>query len=285
MAMVQAHEFKNKLVECHDINPDKIELVPFSTKGDRVINKPIREIGGKGIFCTEIETALLLGDIEFAVHSLKDMPTQLPTGLIIDCVLEREDPRDVLLANNTTSIEMLCQGTTVGTSSIRRKRQILYHNNKVCVVELRGNVQTRIDKWRNGYVDCTLLAMAGLKRLQLMKDTYNPIEIEKMTPAPAQGAIGIERRVDDTVCVRLIADINNTNALICTSAERAFLARLEANCDLPVGAYAKITDKGSLELRGEYFGPESSFRYFGIEVGSADYPEEIGKRLADRLLE
>jgi len=227
--------------------PGTLEVVVIRTTGDHITDRPLAEFGGKGLFCKEIEAALLEERIDLAVHSIKDLPTWLPDGLVLGAVLEREDPRDVLLARTPTSIAGLPEGAVVGTASVRRQAQLLAKRPDLRVVNFRGNVETRLRKLAAGEVDATLLALAGLRRLGITHEGA-VLAPEEMLPAVGQGAIGIECRADDDAARALLAAIDHAASHACVRAERALLAALDGSCHTPIAGHAAIAD-GRLHLR------------------------------------
>ena len=233
------------------------EIIVIKTTGDQVHNRPLVEIGGKGLFTKEIEEALLSGRIDLAVHSMKDIPTMLPAGLVVDCLLPREDPRDALFAGSAASIDDLPHGAVVGTVSLRRSAQLLARRSDLKVVPFRGNVDTRLNKLAAGVVDVTLLAVAGLKRLGMEDRICTILEPEDMLPAAAQGAIGVECRADDVRTRNLLAPINHRETALCVTAERALLEMLGGSCRTPVAALAELRE-GVLCLRGLLAWPDGS---------------------------
>ncbi|MSO70224.1 MAG: hydroxymethylbilane synthase [Alphaproteobacteria bacterium] len=250
LALAQAHEVRNRLIAAHPdlAAPGAIAIEVIRTTGDAMTDRPLAEIGGKGLFTKEIEEALIERRIDLAVHSMKDVPTALPAGLVIDCVLPREDPRDALIATGVKSLADLPRGARIGTASLRRQAQLLRARPDFTMVMLRGNVETRVRKVRDGMADATLLALAGLKRLDALHHVAAVLEPEAMLPAVAQGAIGIERRLDDRRVAALLAPINHKKSLIRITAERALLAALEGDCRTPIAALAEI-DGNQLRLR------------------------------------
>ncbi len=250
LALAQAYEVRSRLSTTHSIDESLIEVEIISTKGDRVLDRPLAEIGGKGLFTKEIEDQLLDGRIDVAVHSMKDMPTELPDGLIIPCLLPREDPRDALLTASGVPLGQLPAGSVIGTSSLRRTAQLLSGRPDLRVIDFRGNVQTRIRKLSEGVADATLLAIAGLNRLNMSKAATEVLEPEVMLPAVAQGAIGVECRDGDARIGDLLAGISCAATITRVSAERAMLAALDGSCRTPIAALALIQDDGSLWLRG-----------------------------------
>ena len=222
LALVQAHETRDRLARAFDLPDAAFEVVVIKTTGDRIQDRPLREIGGKGLFTREIEQDLLSGAIDIAVHSMKDMPVLQPKGLVLSTYLPREDVRDALICPTASSLNDLPAGALVGTSSLRRKAQVLLRRPELSVVEFRGNVQTRLKKLNAGVARCTFLAMAGLNRLQMTEIAAMPVAPEEMLPAVAQGAIGIEQRVDDSRCSALLAAIDHRPTGVLLAAERAF---------------------------------------------------------------
>jgi len=284
LARAQVDEVIAALVASSGLGPEDCVPVVISTQGDRVTDRPIRDLGGKGVFCSEIETALLAGEIDLAVHSLKDMPSRQPDGLIIDCVLPRADPRDALVCTPVGAIAALSSGVRVGTSSLRRRWQLQTLNPALAIEEIRGNLSTRIDKCQRGRGDCLVLAMAGLVRLGIGTVPIHPIPIEQMIPAPAQGILGLERRVDDERIAALIAPLNDSGTLACAIAERTVLARLGANCNVPLAAHACRQDGDGLDLKAQLFGADG--RHVGVVTvtGSLADPVGLGQQAADDLL-
>lgn len=259
LALAQARETRARLLAAHPgLAADQIEIQVIRTTGDLAQDRPLSEIGGKGLFTKEIEEALLDRRIDMAVHSMKDMPTILPDGLAIICLLEREDPRDVLICPKAASLAALPEGAVVGTSSLRRRALLLRVRPDLKVVAFRGNVQTRLAKLETGEVDATLLAQAGISRLGLKGIPAFILPPEEMLPAVAQGAIGIEARCDDEPVARLLRPLNHPATEYCIRAERAFLAALDGSCRTPIAALAHISAEGNLHLRGQIVRPDGS---------------------------
>lgn len=284
LALAQAHETRSRLSMAFDLPEAAFEIVVIKTTGDKVLDRPLGEIGGKGLFTREIEDALLDGSIDIAVHSMKDMPVAQPDGLVIDCCLPREDVRDAFLTLDGQTFADLPEGTVVGTSSLRRKSQLLYRRPDLEIVEFRGNVQTRLKKLQGGVATGTFLAMAGLRRLGLIELPATPIETDDMLPAVAQGAIGIERRLKDSRAADMLATICDTPTLTRLAGERAFLQALDGSCQTPIAGLAEL-DGGSLRLRGEILRTDGSEAVGGVREGSAEYGAEMGRDLAAELLE
>jgi hydroxymethylbilane synthase len=251
LAVAQAMEVKNRLLGAfpQELTQDQIELVKIQTTGDRIQTRPLAEIGGKGLFTKEIEEALQSGAVDIAVHSMKDMPDTLPEGMIINCILEREDPRDAFISRDGRTLAELPQGAVVGTSSARRQAQLLRIRPDVKIVPFRGNVNTRLKKLELGEVDATLLAVAGLKRIDLAGRITQAIPVEMMLPAVAQGAIGVECLSRNAHLLDVLEAINHPLSRVQITAERAFLQALGGSCATPIAAFAEIADE-RLTLRG-----------------------------------
>ena len=284
LALAQAHETRDRLAAAHGLAPDAFDIVVIKTTGDRIIDRPLKDIGGKGLFTKEIEDALIAGQIDIAVHSMKDMPTIQPEGLVIDCLLPREDVRDAFVSPHTDSIAGLAAGAVVGTSSLRRRAQLAHRRPDLHLVEFRGNVQTRLRKLDDGIAVATFLAMAGLSRLDMLHVARGPIDPAEMLPAVAQGAIGVERRADDEVAAMLLAAIHHGPTGHRIAAERAFLARLDGSCQTPIAGLAEIRDD-TLLLRGEILRPDGSAAISGHREGSLQDGPAMGADLAQELLD
>jgi len=283
LALAQANETRERLAAAHDLPREAFEIVIIRTTGDRIIDRPLSEIGGKGLFTREIEQALADGGIDIAVHSMKDMPTLQPEGLVIDCILPREDVRDAFVSPRWESLAAMPDGTVVGSSSLRRRAQVAWRRPGLRLVEFRGNVQTRLQKLQDGVADATFLAMAGLSRLDLLDVTRGPIAPEEMLPAVAQGAIGVERRADDDLVAALLAAIHHAESGLRVTAERAFLARLDGSCETPIAGLCEIAGD-RLRLRGEILRPDGSDAVEGAREGSLDEGVAMGTDLAEELL-
>lgn len=283
LALAQAHETRDRLMTAHGLPADAFEVVAIKTTGDRVLDRPLKEIGGKGLFTREIEDALMDGRIDIAVHSMKDMPTLQPNGLVIDCLLPREDVRDAFVSPHVASIAELPQGAVVGSSSLRRRAQLAHRRPDLQLVEFRGNVQTRLQKLADGVAVATFLAMAGLSRLDMRHVAQGAIAPEDMLPAVAQGAIGVERRADDHDCAALLSAIHDGPTGLRIGAERAFLKRLDGSCQTPIAGLADL-DGDTLTLRGEILRPDGSEVVSGHRYGDARDGEAMGDDLARELL-
>jgi hydroxymethylbilane synthase len=284
LALAQAYETRARLSAAFDLPQDAFEIVVIKTTGDKVIDRPLKEIGGKGLFTREIEDAMLKGEIDIAIHSMKDMPVLQPEGLVLDTYLPREDVRDAFVSPHVTSLAELEEGAKVGTSSLRRKAQVLVKYPHLEVVEFRGNVQTRLKKLDDGVASCTFLAMAGLNRLQRADVATAAIEPEVMLPAVAQGAIGIERRMDDSRTADMLAAIHDEVTGQRLAAERAFLAALDGSCETPIAGLAEL-DEGTLRLRGEVLRPDGSEALSDDQSAPIEYGPDLGREMAVKLLE
>ena len=282
LALVQAYETRDRLMAAHGLAPEAFEIVVIKVTGDMVQDRALKEIGGKGLFTREIEEALAADLIDIAVHSMKDMPVLQPDGLLIDCYLPREDVRDAFVSPVAASLMALPQGAVVGTSSLRRRAQVLVRRPDLQVVEFRGNVQTRMRKLGEGVAAATFLAMAGLNRLHLSV-AQSPVAPEAMLPAVAQGAIGVERRAADSRVAALLAAIHHHETGLQLAAERAFLARLDGSCLTPIAGLA-VLDGGGLWLRGEILRPDGSRSISGEMRGAVADGAAMGRTLAEQLL-
>lgn len=286
LALAQAHETRARLMAAHGLPERAFEIVVIKTTGDdRSLidaDRPLKEIGNKGLFTKEIEEAMLAGQIHIAVHSMKDMPTEQPDGLVLDCFLPREDTRDAFVSTKAARLADLQPGQVVGTSSLRRRAQLLSLRPDLKVVEFRGNVQTRLQKLEKGVADCTFLAMAGLSRLGMTQVARSAIEPTEMLPAIAQGAIGIERRAADDSVAQLLAPLSDRDTTLRLTAERAFLAALDGSCETPIAGLA-VLEGGTIWLRGEIFRPDGSERL--AEEGRASIADaaDLGRELAGKL--
>jgi hydroxymethylbilane synthase len=284
LALAQAHETRDRLMASHDLPKDGFEVVVIKTTGDRIQDRPLGEIGGKGLFTKEIEDALLDGSIDIAVHSMKDMPVEQPAGLVLDCFLPREDVRDAFVSLKYASIADLPKGAKLGSSSLRRRAQIMHMRPDIEVVEFRGNVQTRLRKLEEGVADATFLAMAGLNRLGNADIAQSAIEVDEILPAVAQGAIGIEWRADNTKMQAMLSVIADKDTAIRLAAERAFLKALDGSCQTPIGGLATL-DGDVLTLRGQILRTDGSDQVMDKIVGPATDGPALGRKLAATLLE
>lgn len=283
LALAQAHETRDRLMAAHGLTEDDFAIVVIKTTGDRITDRPLKEIGGKGLFTREIEEALTGGAIDIAVHSMKDMPTLQPEGLVIDCLLPREDVRDAFISNRYAAIRELPQGAVVGSSSLRRRSQLAHRRPDLRLVEFRGNVQTRLRKLADGVADATFLAMAGLHRLGMPTLAQGAISPDDMLPAVAQGAIGIERRAEDADIAALLAPIHDAPTGSRIAAERAYLARLDGSCQTPIAGLAELSGD-RLRLRGQILSPDGRQSFEGEREGLAVDGPRMGQDLAEQLL-
>ncbi|MGB3317189.1 MAG: hydroxymethylbilane synthase [Albidovulum sp.] len=283
LALAQAHEVRHRLMAAFGLPDEAFEIVVISTTGDRVQDRPLKELGGKGLFTREIENDLLYSAIDIAVHSMKDMPVQQPKGLMLDCYLPREDVRDAFVSVSANGLADLAEGAVVGTSSLRRRAQLLHRRPDLQVVEFRGNVQTRLRKLDEGVAAATFLAMAGLRRLKMDQVPCVPVVPEDMLPAVAQGAIGIERRIDDQRAAGLLEALHDRPTGQRIAAERAFLTALDGSCQTPIAGLAEL-DGGSLRLRGQILRTDGSEALDDDQSGAIEDGPEMGRVMAEGLL-
>lgn len=267
----------------------EVEIIKITTQGDKILDVPLAKIGGKGLFVKEIEEAMLKGEIDIAVHSLKDVPTKLPQGLDIVAISEREDPSDALVSIKYNSLEELPKGAIVGTSSLRRRSQLLRLRPDLRIEDLRGNVDTRLRKLEEGQYDAIILAYAGLKRLGLEEKVKQKLTPDIMIPAVCQGFLGIEARVDDKTVLDAIHFLNDRESFLRATAERSFLEKLEGGCQVPLGAYCEIND-GKIRIKGYISDLEGKDFYTDsleedISEGSLEIAKRIGENLAQKLLD
>jgi hydroxymethylbilane synthase len=282
LALAQANEVRDRLAAAHEnlASAGAVEIVVIKTTGDRILDRALADAGGKGLFTKEIDEALFDGRIDIAVHSMKDVPTELPAGIVLPCMLEREDTRDVLIADVPT-IAALPRGAVVGTASLRRGAQLKHRRPDLEIAVLRGNVQTRLGKVGNGEVAATLLALAGLKRLGL-EDVGTPIAPEDMLPAVGQGAIGIALRDGDGAAGDLLSPLNHPETVIRVAAERAFLRLLDGSCRTPIAAEAVI-DGEAISFRGLIARPDGSQLFKASRQGPVARAEEMGRDAGEEL--
>jgi hydroxymethylbilane synthase len=276
LALAQARETRERLMAAHGLDPASIEIVPITTTGDRIKDRPLNEIGGKGLFTKEIEDALLAGDIHLAVHSMKDLPAYLPDRLTIAAVLPREDPRDAFISPMANSLAELKIGATVGSSSVRRTAQVLRLRPDLKTVQFRGNVETRLRKLSEGVANATFLACAGLNRLGLADKITAAIPVEVMLPAIAQGAIGIEIREDNDAMRALLAAINHAESEFAVICERAFLQALDGSCRSPLAGLATLKDN-TLSFRGHALTPDGVHCFETTCEGATRDAASLGK--------
>lgn len=280
LALWQTEFVKDLLLKTY---PDiTVELVHMSTKGDRVLERPLAEIGGKGLFTEELESAMFRGEVDLAVHSLKDMPTELPEGLVLGAITKRENPFDAFVSNTYASLEELPEGAVVGTSSLRRQAQLLALRPDLQIRMLRGNVQTRLRKLDEGEYDAIILAAAGLKRLGLENRIQTLFSLEMMIPAVGQGAVVIECVDTDEMKV-FLAPLMDDETAIAVTAERAFLARLQGGCQVPIGAHATV-EGDAITMEGFVASLDGKQMVRQVLTGAVSSSEALGVALAERLL-
>lgn len=267
------------------VNPGiQTEIIEITTTGDKFLGD-LSKVGGKGVFVKEIEDALLSGKIDMAMHSMKDVPNDLPEGLVIPAMLERDDIRDVVVCREGETFEGLKTGAKVGTSSLRRASQILRNFPHVEVVPLRGNIDTRLRKMENGDVDAAVLAKAGLDRMGWNGRINVVFEPDMMLPAVGQGALGVECRADDEETLAVLAKVNHADTFTCVTAERAMSARLGGNCHTPVAGYCEVTKGGSLRLIGHVTSPDGKTLVRSRQKMPYDDPQAVGEAAAQELLD
>ena len=280
LALKQAEYVKIELERASSL---RVEIVKIRTTGDAILDAPLSQVGGKGLFVKEIEEALLAGAIDLAVHSMKDVPVDLPDGLGIVCVTKREDPRDAFLSVKYGRLSDLPQGARVGTSSLRRQCRLLADRPDLDVVNLRGNIDTRIRKMEEGEFDAVILAAAGIRRLGLEEKIRQYLPVEHYIPAVGQGALGIEARVDDRRAVLAAAFLNDAETRLAVCAERGMLKRIEGGCQTPIAGHAVVC-ADEIFLSGLVGLPDGSEIVRGSRSGPLDAPEELGVALAEELL-
>ena len=263
----------------------KIEKRLMTTKGDRVLDAPLAKIGGKGLFTKELENAMLSGDIDIAVHSLKDMPVVVPEGLIITAITSREDPGDALVSPEYKTFAALPAGAKVGTSSLRRKAQLLHARPDLDIRDLRGNVNTRLKKLEEERFDGIILAAAGLKRLGFTDRITDILPKSMVLPAVGQGALAIEVREDAKEIREMLDFLDDKETRACTEAERAFLATVEGGCQVPVGVYALPDEEGGLKVEGVIASLDGARLYRDAVQGPAADCMKLGRQLAEKLLD
>jgi hydroxymethylbilane synthase len=275
LALVQAREVQSRLAAARGLDVEQIAIKVIRTTGDIIVDRPLAEAGGKGLFTKEIEDALLAGAIDLAVHSSKDMPTVLPAGLVLSAFLPREDARDAFICHKAKTLRDLPVGAVVGTASLRRQALVKRLRPDLVVVPLRGNVETRLRKVEAGEVDATLLAVAGLKRLGLLAAATTLLNVDEFLPAVGQGAIGIETRADDAATRTLVAAINDADTATAVTAERAFLAVLDGSCRTPISGHARVSD-GVVRFRGMIAKPDGSEAFEVLREGRREHAAELG---------
>ena len=282
LAMTQSQQFIDKLKA---IDPTlDIEIKEIVTKGDKIVDKQLSKVGGKGLFVKEIQNELFNKDIDMAIHSLKDVPSVIPEGLTLGCIPDREIPFDAYIAKNHVKLQDLPAGSIVGTSSLRRGAQILAHYPELTIKWIRGNIDTRLNKLYNEDFDAILLAAAGLKRMGWSDDivtTY--LDKDTLIPAIGQGVLGIECRADDTELLELLQQVHNQEVADCVTAERTFLKAMDGSCQVPIGGYASINEQNEIEFTGLIMSPDGKERYEHTVSGTD--PVALGEQVSEVLNE
>jgi len=282
LAMWQAEHVRDRLRALHPAY--QIDILGMTTRGDQILDVSLSKVGGKGLFVKELEIALQEGRADLAVHSMKDVPMEMPAGFTLAVIAEREDPRDAFVANHFTYLSDLPPGARVGTSSLRREAQLRARYPHLTVLPLRGNVGTRLRKLDENQFDAILLAAAGLKRLGLEARIRSLLDVKDSIPAPGQGAIGVEIHTGNSMDLKtLLAPLNHPPTAACVRAERQVSRVLGGSCQVPLGAYATF-DNGQLHIRGFVAKPNGSDFIHAAAEGSAEDPETVGQTLADKLL-
>ena len=281
LALWQANWVKGKLSEW---NPGmEIEIHKIKTTGDKILDVPLAKVGGKGLFVKEIEEALFDKKIDIAVHSMKDVPTDLPEGLCISAITEREDPRDALISKDGSKLKELKKGAKIGTSSLRRQVQLLNFREDFKIYQLRGNLNTRMKKLSAGDFDAIMLAAAGVKRMGWKDKITEYLPYDIFLPAIGQGALGIEIRDSDREAGKIVERFNHRETSLCVRAERAFLKRLEGGCQVPIAAFGMINGN-TIKLEGLVGSIDGKILYRDTETDGENRVEELGVRLAEKLL-
>lgn len=282
LALFQAELTKTKLLE--KFPEIEVEIVIIKTKGDKILDVALSKIGDKGLFTKEIENALLAGEVDIAVHSLKDLPTTLPEGLKLGAVLERAEFRDALVSKDGRKLHELTENDIIATSSLRRKASLLKYNKNFQIVDIRGNVNTRLQKMTEGFCDAMIMAAAGLQRLELDNYITEIISPETIIPAASQGIIAIESRIGDTETEKFLDAINHQPSWIAGEAERGFLRAIEGGCQVPVGCFSKLK-REEITLTGFVASMNGSVYLAETETGSVNQPKATGEKLAQKLIE
>ncbi|MGN6114137.1 MAG: hydroxymethylbilane synthase [Nitrobacter sp.] len=284
LALVQANEVRDRLARAHQIAPERIAIRTIRTSGDAIQDRPLFDVGGKGLFTKEIEEALLAGSIDLAVHSSKDVPTFLPDATWLSAFLPREDVRDVFISPRAASLSDLPAGSVVGTASLRRQAMVLRLRPDLKVKALRGNVETRLRKLADGEADATLLALAGLNRLGLQDKATRIFEVDEFLPAVGQGAIAIESRRNDDRISAFVKAIGDSDTEIALSAERSFLALLDGSCRTPIGGHCRVNDD-RIHFRGLIISPDGQESYETTREGARVDAAALGADAARELRE
>ena len=284
LSLAYSSHVKNLLVKSNpEFDDNSVEIKVIKTSGDIFHEKKISDIGGKGVFSKQIEDELLDTNIDLAVHSLKDLPTQMTNGLCVSAVVKRNDPRDVFLSYSSKSFFDLKPQSKVGTSSFRRKAQLNILRNDINIVSMRGNIDTRINKLKNKEYDAIVLAMAGLTMLNLENEAKEIFSTEQMLPAVGQGAIALQCRLNDQKTLNILKMINDQESYFCIQAERALLEAIGGDCDTAIGGLATLS-KGKINLKSELFSNDGSKKFVAESSGELKYAKEIGYKVGEELL-
>ncbi|AVQ32961.1 hydroxymethylbilane synthase [Staphylococcus muscae] len=280
LALTQSGQFIERLKA---VQPDlEIEIKEIVTKGDQIVDRQLSKVGGKGLFVKEIQNELFSKDIDMAIHSLKDVPSELPDGLTLGCIPDRENPYDAYIAKNHVALEDLPDGSIVGTSSLRRGAQILAKFPNLEIKWIRGNIDTRLKKLKEEDYDAIILAAAGLKRMGWSDDIVTQyFDDDLLIPAIGQGALGIECRSDDTELLALLAKVHNSEVADCVTAERTFLKEMDGSCQVPIGGHAVIADDQQIHFTGLIMSPDGKQRFQHTATGTD--PVEVGQRVSQEL--
>lgn len=283
LALWQAEFVKKQLLDNH--SDLRVEMVAMTTRGDKLIDTPLAKVGGKGLFVKELEIAILDGTADIAVHSMKDVPMNFPEGLSLEAICRREDPSDAFISNNYDNLSQLPVGSSVGTSSLRRQCQLRSAYPHINVMDLRGNVNTRLSKLDNGEYDAIVLASSGLIRLGMSSRIRQKISFDICLPAGGQGAVGIECRANDEKTIELLHPLNDRQSSLCVRAERATNRRLEGGCQVPIACFAELIEEGkSIEITGLVGSVDGRNIIHACASATANKPENLGIRLAEDLL-
>lgn len=284
LALAQASEVRARLMAAHGLGEEAFAIEVISTSGDRILDRPLSEVGGKGLFTKEIEAALFDGRIDIAVHSSKDMATAVPNGLEIMAFLPREDVRDAFIGKTAATIMDLPERAVVGSASLRRQALLKRLRPDLEVVTFRGNVQTRLRKLDEGQAQATLLALAGLNRMDMSDVATELLSVERFPPAPGQGAICVQGREGDARVADLVAVLAHDETTVALTAERAFLAKLDGSCRTPIAAHATLAVDGRVAFHGMILTPDGKGMHETYQVGDADGAAEIGRRAGEIVL-
>lgn len=287
LALAQTNMVIGRLREAHEELADAkaVELIVIKTTGDRVSGELLTEMGGKGLFSKELDEALIKGEIDIGIHSMKDLPTWLPDGIALHAITEREDPRDAFVSDKAESLATLPPASRVGTMSLRRRAQILHKYPQLQVVPIKGNVDTRLNLVRTGAIDATLLAVAGLNRLGQQSDITQALDPDEILPAVGQGSLAATCRTHDLRSNHLLTALADPATTASVIAERSMLNALNGNCYTPVAGYAVIDGNGSLTIKGVLAHPDGTEYHAGVRTGPVDEAENLGKALGIELLE